>query len=86
MHQLTTYSRCGPGRSLVCSRLFGGVGQADNPAKQSGGTTRSRWSLKPLGFANTTTLSERSVKIIIENIDGRAFYEAPGNHDGWKNS
>ncbi|WP_155988009.1 hypothetical protein [Gorillibacterium massiliense] len=32
--------------------------QADNPARLSGGATRSLRSLKPLGFRNTTTLCE----------------------------
>ncbi|OXM82270.1 hypothetical protein CF651_31840, partial [Paenibacillus rigui] len=33
--------------------------QADNPARLSGGATRRLRHLKPLGFVNTTTLSER---------------------------
>lgn len=38
--------------------------QADNPARLSGGATRRLRRLKPLGFGNTTTLSE----ITLEHI------------------
>ena len=53
---------------------------AHNPAR----LVRSR--IKPLGFVNAETLSERLAKTVYSQqiINRRVFYETPSNHDGWK--